>query len=82
MAFNSFHFWIVFPFIFSFYWLIPNGKQTIKKIFLLVVGYLFYMNWNPLYVFVLLGITFVSYSGGYYSSQIDARQFSFYYCWQ
>ncbi len=64
MAFNSFYFWVFFPFIFSSYWLIPTGKHTIKKIFLLIASYLLYMNWNPIYALVLLGISIVIYYGG------------------
>lgn len=64
MAFNSFNFWLVFPFIFLFYWVIPAKWNTWRKIFLVIVSYLLYMNWKPAYALVLLGVTLVTYGGG------------------
>lgn len=64
MAFNSFSFWIVFPFIFGFYWLIPVKYNQWRKIFLILASYLFYMNWKPAFALVLLGVSLVTYFGG------------------
>lgn len=64
MAFNSFSFWLVFPFIFGIYWLIPDKWNLWRKVFLVVASYLLYMNWKPAYAFVLLGVTLVTYGGG------------------
>ena len=64
MAFNSFSFWLVFPFIFGAYWLIPARHNQWRKLFLLVVSYLLYMNWKPAFALVLLGVTLVTYWGG------------------
>ena len=64
MAFNSFHFWIVFPFVFLFYWLIPAKRNPWRKVLLLVASYLLYMNWKPAYALVLLGVTLITYCGG------------------
>lgn len=64
MAFNSFSFWFVFPFIFGFYWLIPAKYNQWRKLFLIVVSYLLYMNWKPAFALVLLGVTLVTYWGG------------------
>lgn len=65
MTFNSFSFWLVFPFIFGIYWLIPAKWNQWRKVFLIVVSYLLYMNWKPTFALVLLGITLITYWGGY-----------------
>ena len=64
MAFNSFSFWFVFPFIFGFYWLIPAKYNQWRKVFLVLASYLLYMNWRPAFALVLLGVTLVTYWGG------------------
>ncbi len=64
MAFNSFSFWLVFPLIFVLYWAIPSKWNTWRKVLLLIVSYLLYMNWKPAYALVLLGVTIVTYWGG------------------
>lgn len=64
MAFNSFSFWFIFPFIFGIYWLIPAKWNQWRKVFLVVTSYLLYMNWKPVFAVVLLGVTLVTYFGG------------------
>lgn len=64
MAINSFNFWLIFPFIFGFYWLIPAKFNQCRKVFLIVASYLLYMNWNPSFALILLGVTLVTYGGG------------------
>ncbi len=64
MPFNSFNFWFVFPFIFGLYWLIPVKYNQWRKVFLIVVSYLLYMNWKPAFAIVLLGVTLITYFGG------------------
>ena len=64
MAFNSFSFWLVFPFIFGLYWLIPSKYNQWRKVFLVLASYLLYMNWKPAFAIVLLGVTLVTYWGG------------------
>lgn len=64
MAFNSINFWFIFPFVFLFYWLIPVKWNTYRKVFLLVVSYLLYMNWKPSFALVLLGVTLITFLGG------------------
>ena len=61
MLFNTFNFWIVFPFIFIFYWLIPSNKYHLKKLFLIVISYLLYINYNATYTLILLYVTLVTY---------------------
>lgn len=65
MAFNSFSFWLVFPFIFGIYWLIPAKWNQWRKVFLVIASYLLYMNWKPAFALVLLAVTLVTYGGGY-----------------
>ena len=64
MLFNTFNFWVIFPLIFVFYWLIPSKCGIAKKTFLILVSYLLYMNYNAAYALVLLYITIVTYGGG------------------
>lgn len=64
MAFNSFNFWLVFPFVFGFYWLIPAKWNQWRNVFLVVASYLLYMNWKPAFALVLLGVTLITYIGG------------------
>lgn len=64
MPFNSFNFWLVFPFIFALYWLIPAKWNQWRKVFLVLASYLLYMNWKPVFSFVLLGVTLITYWGG------------------
>ncbi len=64
MPFNSFNFWLIFPFIFGLYWLIPAKYNQWRKVFLVLVSYLLYMNWKPAFAIVLLGVTLITYWGG------------------
>lgn len=64
MVFNSFNFWLVFPIVFIIYWAIPKTHNKYRNIFLLIVSYLLYLNWKPVYGLILLGVTLVTYFGG------------------
>lgn len=64
MVFNSLNFWLGFPLVFGFYWVIPAKYNQIRKVFLIIVSYLLYMNWKPASALVLLGVTLVTYWGG------------------
>lgn len=64
MVFNSFNFWLIFPFIFIVYWLIPTKLNRVRNLFLLAVSYLLYMNWKPSFAIVLLGVTAICQWGG------------------
>ena len=61
MLFNSFTFLLFFPITILLYYLIPH---KLKWGYLLLVSYGFYMNWNPSYALLLIGITLVSYIVG------------------
>ena len=60
MLYNSFTFLLFFPVVILLYWLCPN---RMRKGLLLVVSYLFYMNWEPVYGLLLAGVTIVTYGG-------------------
>ena len=61
MIFNSFNFLIVFPILFLLYYLIPAKLQKWRNVYLLLVSYLLYANWKPVYALILLGVTLVTY---------------------
>jgi len=63
MAFNSFNFWLIFPFIFVFYWLIPASRNEWRKLFLILTSYLLYMNWKAAFAIVLCGVTMITFWG-------------------
>jgi len=61
MIFNSFNFIVLFPFIFLLYYAIPAKYGKARNFFLLVVSYLLYLQWKPVYALILLGVTIVTY---------------------
>ena len=61
MIYNSFAFLVCFPFIFLLYYLIPARCQKTRNVFLLLVSYLLYINWKPVYALILLGIIVLTY---------------------
>lgn len=61
MIYNSFLFLVCFPLIFLLYYLIPAKYQKGRNIFLLVVSYILYINWKPVYALILLGVTGITY---------------------
>lgn len=71
MIYNSFAFLVCFPFIFLLYYLIPARFQKSRNGYLLLVSYLLYANWKPVYALILLGVTAVTYWGGQVLEIID-----------
>ena len=61
MIYNSFLFLVSFPLIFLLYYMIPAKYQKGRNIFLLVVSYILYINWKPVYALILLGVTGITY---------------------
>lgn len=61
MLFNSFTYILFFPLVVLLYYIIPNKNRWL---YLLLVSYGFYMNWNPVYALLLLFVTIVSYFAG------------------
>lgn len=74
MPFNSFYFWIIFPFIFGIYWIIPAKWNQWRKVFLVMASYLLYMNWKPTFAIVLIGVTLVTYWGGQVLERKDENE--------
>ncbi len=65
MLFNTLKFFLVFPLIFVFYWAIPSKYNQWRKLFLILVSYLIYMNWKPVFALILLWVTIVTFAGGW-----------------
>ena len=63
MVFNSFSFWIVFPFVFLIYWIIPIRLIKLRKIFLLIVSYILYGLFNPVFSLILLYVSLITFIG-------------------
>lgn len=61
MIFNSIEFLIFFPIVVLVYYVIP---QKFRYFWLLMASWYFYMNWNPVYLLLLLFCTVVSYGAG------------------
>lgn len=61
MIFNSINFIVLFPCIFLLYYAISARYGKARNLFLLVVSYLLYMQWKPVYALILLGVTVVTY---------------------
>ena len=57
MIFNSFNFIVIFPLIFLLYYAIPVKYSKMRNMFLLLVSYLLYLQWKPVYALILLGVT-------------------------
>lgn len=60
MLFNSINYAIFLPLVFIIYWLIPNKYRWIL---LLTASYYFYMCWNIKYIFLIIIVTLISYTG-------------------
>lgn len=61
MAFNSFHFLIFFPIVVLLYYIIP---RKMKRTWLLIASYYFYMSWNYKYSVLILTSTVITYISG------------------
>lgn len=61
MLFNSFSYMFFLPIIFILYWALPH---KFRWVLLLASSYYFYMSWNPNYVVLIAGTTFLSYIAG------------------
>ena len=61
MIYNSFNFILLFPFLFILYYTIPARYQKGRNLYLLATSYLLYVQWKPISILVLLGITIVAY---------------------
>ncbi len=61
MLFNSLAYLTFLPIVVALFWLCPIKFRTP---FLLLASYVFYMFWNPVYIFLIVGLTAVNYYFG------------------
>ena len=66
MIFNSFNFIVIYPLIFLLYYAIPVEYHKARNIFLLLVSYILYIQWRPIYALILLAITGITYIAALY----------------
>lgn len=71
MIYNSFSFLIFFPFLFILYYIIPVKRKKCRNGYLLLVSYLLYLSFKPVYALFLLGLTLVTF---YFSIWIEKRK--------
>lgn len=57
MIYNSFNFILLFPILFLVYYAIPAKCHRMRNMYLLIVSYLLYISWEPIYALILLGVT-------------------------
>jgi len=61
MVFNSIEFLLFFPIVICIYYVIP---KALKKYWLLIASYYFYMSWEPRYAILILVSTVITYLSG------------------
>lgn len=61
MIFNSFNFIVLFPIIFLLYYVIPSKYNKARNLYLLLVSYLLYLQWNSVHALILLCVTAITY---------------------
>lgn len=61
MSFNSYEYAAFLPLVAAVYYMIPRNKG--RNILLLLSSYFFYMSWNKKLIFLIIGLTLVSYVG-------------------
>lgn len=70
MIFNSIDYLLFFPVVVCLYFLMP---KRLKNLWLLVVSYYFYMQWNMKYALLLAGSTFITYAGGLFIERFRSK---------
>jgi alginate O-acetyltransferase complex protein AlgI len=61
MLFNSFSYFLFLPTVLLIYWALP---VRLRKPFLLIASYFFYMTWKPIYGLLILALTAINYTFG------------------
>ena len=61
MIYNSLNFVLLYPLLFLLYYAIPAQYTKWRNLYLLLVSYLLYLQWKPVYALILLGVTAVTY---------------------
>ena len=72
MQFNSVDFMIFFPIVLVIYFLIP---KKVRKIWLLLASYFFYMSWNAKYAVLIGGSTLITYFCGIVLSKLNLKDY-------
>lgn len=62
MIYNSFSFIVLYPLIFLLYYIIPARHNKVRNIFLLLVSYVLYLQYKPIYALILLGVTAITWA--------------------
>lgn len=70
MQFNSVDFMIFFPIVLAVYFVIP---RKMRKIWLLIASYYFYMSWNAKYAVLIGGSTIVTFCGGLLIGELNNK---------
>ena len=68
MAFNSLHFLIFLPVVIILYFVLPKKA---KPVFLLIASYYFYMCAKPYLIFIIVGVTLLSYFASLGIKKVD-----------
>ncbi len=71
MLFNSIQFLLFFPAVVLLYFIMP---QRIRKLYILICSYYFYMCWNAKYAILLFLSTFITYGIGLLIGRIPAEE--------
>lgn len=64
MLFNSIHFFIFLPIVFTLYWVLNKRGVRIQNVLLLLASYFFYACWDWRFLFLLLFSTVLDYFSG------------------
>ena len=72
MLFNSWQFLVFLPVVLILYFVLP---KKIRHYELLVASYFFYMFWNWKLVFLILGVTLVSYLAGLFIPKLNKKAY-------
>jgi alginate O-acetyltransferase complex protein AlgI len=70
MLFNSIYYAFFLPLVVILFWVVP---RRIRYPLLLVASYLFYMNWIPAYIGLILALTVVNYGFGFLIARQRSR---------
>ena len=70
MLFNSIYYAFFLPVVLALYWAVP---RRVRYPLLLVASYLFYMNWFPIYIGLILALTVVNYGFGFLIARQRSR---------
>ncbi|MEP7354311.1 MAG: MBOAT family O-acyltransferase [Acidobacteriota bacterium] len=69
MLFNSIQFFLFFAIVVALFYASPRGA---RKFVLLIASYVFYMAWNPVFVFLLLTLTVVDYVSAIWMDRVES----------